>query len=111
MRRLLLVAIILASECAAADEVIYLANAGLLVRHGDTKIVFDPLFRDVYGQYQLLPGKMEADLLAGVPPFDSVSTVFISHNHSDHFNAEAVLAYKRAQPEVQLVAPPIRLHQ
>ena len=48
---------------------------------------------------------MEADLLAGAPPFDNVSTVFVSHNHSDHFHAVAVLAYMRAQPEVRLVAP------
>lgn len=34
-----------------ADEgrSLYMANEGLLVEHGDTKIVFDPLFRNDYG--------------------------------------------------------------
>ena len=33
----------------------YMANEGLMVVQGDTKVVFDPLFRNSYGQYQLLP--------------------------------------------------------
>jgi len=33
----------------------YLANEGLMVVNGDIKVVFDPLFRNNYGQYQLLP--------------------------------------------------------
>lgn len=27
----------------------YMANEGLMVVHGDTKILFDPLFRNSYG--------------------------------------------------------------
>lgn len=33
----------------------YMANEGLMVVNGDTKILFDPLFRNSYGQYLLLP--------------------------------------------------------
>ena len=40
----------------------YLANEGLMVTHGDTKVVFDPLFRNSYGHYQLLPRDMEEAL-------------------------------------------------
>ena len=32
---------------------LYLANARVLVTHGDTKVVFDPLFRNDFGQYVL----------------------------------------------------------
>lgn len=32
----------------------YLANEGVMVVQGDTKVVFDPLFRNGYGRYQLL---------------------------------------------------------
>ena len=31
----------------------YLANEGLMVVHGEIKVVFDPLFRNSYGQYQI----------------------------------------------------------
>ena len=48
----------------------YLANEGLMVVHGETKVVFDPLFRNGYGQYQLLPKPMEEALFAGEAPFD-----------------------------------------
>ena len=37
----------------------------LMVVQGDTKVVFDPLFRNSYGQYQLLPKEMEDALFAG----------------------------------------------
>ena len=57
----------------------YLANEGLMVVHGETKVVFDPLFRNSYGQYQLLPKPMEEALYAGAPPFDGIDAVFVSH--------------------------------
>jgi hypothetical protein len=56
----------------------YMANEGLMVVNGDTKVVFDPLFRNSYGQYQLLPKSMEDALFAGEPPFDGIDAVFVS---------------------------------
>ena len=43
-----------------ADEatVTYLANEGVMVTRGESSIVFDPLFNNSYGQYELLPGEM-----------------------------------------------------
>jgi L-ascorbate metabolism protein UlaG (beta-lactamase superfamily) len=83
----------------------YLANEGLMVTHGDTKVVFDPLFRNAYGHYQLLPEAMKDALIAGAPPYDGIDAVFISHYHGDHFSPEDVLQLLRAQPGVQLYAP------
>ena len=40
----------------------YLANASVLVTHGDTKVVFDPLFRNDFGQYALVPAQTERAL-------------------------------------------------
>ena len=88
-----------------AGEVLYLANTGLLVRSGDTKVLFDPLFRNSYGTYQLVPSGIERDLLAGEPPFDGVDAVFISHFHGDHFDAQEIVRYLEAQPSVLLFAP------
>ena len=59
----------------------YMANEGLMVVQGDTKVVFDPLFRNSYGQYQLLPKEMEDALFSGQPPFDGIDAVFVSHYH------------------------------
>jgi L-ascorbate metabolism protein UlaG (beta-lactamase superfamily) len=83
----------------------YLANEGVMVVHGDTKVIFDPLFRSSYGRYRLLPEAMEEALFAGAPPFDGIDAVFISHYHGDHFSPADVLRLLREQPAIRLYAP------
>lgn len=83
----------------------YLANEGLMVTHNQTKILFDPLFRNGYGQYLLLPEQMEAALFAGEPPFDGIDAIFISHYHGDHFSPADILRLLKSQPGIHLYAP------
>ncbi len=83
----------------------YLANAGVMIARGDTKILFDPFFRNDYGQYDLVPQVMEAALFAGEPPWDGVDAIFISHHHDDHFDPDVVKRYMHSWPEVRLYAP------
>lgn len=94
---------------AIADEPVstahYMANEGLMVVHGDTKVVFDPLFRNGFNNYQLLPKPMKEALFAGVLPFDGIDAVFISHYHGDHFSPEDILRLLKAQPGIRLYAP------
>lgn len=92
----------LAEQPASA---MYLANEGVMVTEGDTRILFDPLFRDSYGLYELLPQSMERALFAGEPPFDGIDAVFVSHYHGDHFSPGEMLDYLRQQAGVQLFAP------
>lgn len=104
---LLTAGLLAASTNAFADDATahYMANEGLMVVHDDTKIVFDPLFRNDYGQYLLLPPEMEAALFAGEPPFDGIDAVFVSHYHGDHFSPEDMLRLLREQQGIQLYAP------
>ncbi|MGE3175959.1 MAG: MBL fold metallo-hydrolase [Vicinamibacterales bacterium] len=83
----------------------YLANASVLVTHGDTTVVFDPLFRNDFGQYALVPAETERALFAGAAPFDGLDAVFVSHYHEDHFSAADVLRLLEARPGLQLYAP------
>ena len=83
----------------------YMANEGLMVVQGETKVVFDPLFRNGYGQYQLLPKEMEDALFAGEPPFDGIDAVFVSHYHGDHFSPVDMLRLLVEQPDIRLYAP------
>ena len=102
------VATLMAVTSAFAEEparATYLANEGVLVTSGDSKILFDPLFDNAFGQYQLLPKNMEDALFAGEPPFDGIDAVFVSHAHGDHFAPSMMLDYLRARPEVRLYAP------
>ncbi len=83
----------------------YLANASVLVTHGDTSVVFDPLFRNDFGQYALVPPATERALFAGTAPFDSLDAVFVSHYHEDHFSAADVLRLLEVRPGLLLYAP------
>jgi L-ascorbate metabolism protein UlaG (beta-lactamase superfamily) len=83
----------------------YLANAGVMIARGDTKILFDPFFRNDYGQYDLMPREMEAALFAGVPPWDGIDAIFISHHHGDHFDPAVVMRFLDRWPSVKLYAP------
>jgi L-ascorbate metabolism protein UlaG (beta-lactamase superfamily) len=101
-------AIILAGLVQADDTVVakYLANAGVLISHGDTKIVFDPLFDQDFGTYELVPDDIEKALFEGSPPFDGLDAVFVSHHHGDHFSPERMVQLLDAHPQLQLFGPP-----
>jgi L-ascorbate metabolism protein UlaG (beta-lactamase superfamily) len=93
------------ADDAATLRVHYLANAGVMIAHGDTKILFDPFFRNDYGQFELLPKEMEAAIFAGSPPWDGIDAIFISHQHDDHFDPAIVMQYLLRWPNVMLYAP------
>jgi L-ascorbate metabolism protein UlaG (beta-lactamase superfamily) len=83
----------------------YLANEGVLIVSDETRIVFDPLFRNDFGTYRLLPQELERALFAGDPPFAGLDAVFISHYHEDHFSPVDVLRLLRERRELRLYAP------
>jgi L-ascorbate metabolism protein UlaG (beta-lactamase superfamily) len=83
----------------------YLANEGVMVARGETKIVFDPLFRYPHAYYQVVPEEMEQALFSGHPPFDGIDAVFISHYHADHFSPELILRLLTEREDIQLFAP------
>ncbi|MFT4671887.1 MAG: L-ascorbate metabolism protein UlaG (beta-lactamase superfamily) [Pseudohongiellaceae bacterium] len=92
---------------AMADDSVahYMANEALMVVHGDTKIMFDPIYKNSYNNYMLLPEEMQAALFAGEAPYDGLDAIFISHYHGDHFTPEDVLRFMNARPNVELYAP------
>ena len=83
----------------------YLANAGVMVTAGETKVLFDPFFRADFGIYELVPKAIEDAIFAATPPFDGIDAVFISHHHGDHFSPDVAAAYLNAQPHVRLIGP------
>ena len=107
LANLAMIAVVLASGNLLAQDstAYYMANEGLMVTRGETKILFDPLFRDSYGQYLLLPEDMEQALFAGRAPFDGVDAIFISHFHGDHFSPADILRLLQTQTAIQLYAP------
>lgn len=93
------------AEAPVTSTAQYVANASVLVTHGDTKVVFDPLFRNDFGQYRLVAPQTERALFEGTAPFDGLDAVFVSHYHEDHFSAADVLRLLEARPALRLFAP------
>jgi L-ascorbate metabolism protein UlaG (beta-lactamase superfamily) len=58
MKRLLQYLVIATLSATAAGQerssVQYLANEGVMITHGETSILFDPLFDNSYGTYQMV---------------------------------------------------------
>lgn len=100
---------LLTAYAAAADEPIarahYLANAGVMIERGETKILFDPLYRNGYDTYEFVPADTERALFVGEPPFDGIDAVFVSHYHGDHFSPDVMLAFLQARCDVRLYVP------
>ncbi len=110
----LILLVVLSSTSYAENErtwsAHYLANAGVMIARGDTKILFDPFFRNGYGQYDLVPQEIEAALFAGTPPWDGIDAIFVSHHHDDHFDPAIVLNYLQRWPMVKLYLPQQAVH-
>lgn len=92
-RLAVIVTLLISTVAWAGPHAQYIANAGVMIVSGETKIVFDPLFREDFDQYDLAPSDMQERLIAGDAPFDGIDAVFVSHNHDDHFDPDMMLAF------------------
>jgi len=102
MRYFCLLLLLITGPASAEIKVHYIANAGLLIDSGNSKVLFDPLFDNDYGQYYLPPADIRAAILSGNAPFDNIDAVFVSHVHADHFSATDLLTLLRQQTRMRL---------
>ncbi|MGH7599258.1 MAG: MBL fold metallo-hydrolase [bacterium] len=84
---------------AGALEVTYLANEGFMIVSGDKKVLIDALFREGVGGYAVISPATCALLEQARSPFDGVDVALATHFHDDHFDAEAVLAHLKNNPQ------------
>ena len=102
-----------ASGCTAAQADLpptpataeYIANEGVVVSRGDTKIMFDPLPLSGFDVYPEPSSVQIEQMMSGEGPYAGIDVVFISHAHSDHFSAKAIVNYLMAQRGVHIVMP------
>jgi L-ascorbate metabolism protein UlaG (beta-lactamase superfamily) len=89
----------------STPRAVYIANMGVMIERGETKIVFDPLFNNDYGIYEPVPANTRAALLEGIEPWNGIDAIFISHHHGDHFDPGTVLELLRTQQSMELFGP------
>ena len=84
-------------------DVTFLANEGVLLSSGETRVVIDGLFQP-YETYTVMPAADRERLETNQPPFEGVDLVLVSHVHRDHFHAGSVARHLRQNPQATLVS-------
>jgi L-ascorbate metabolism protein UlaG (beta-lactamase superfamily) len=84
---------------AAALEVRYIANEGVLLTAGDKRVLIDGLHRRYGPEYSYLPDTEREKIESARPPFDAIDLVLVSHRHGDHFHPESVGLYLKNSPK------------
>ena len=83
----------------------YVANEGVLVSSGSSKVLIDALFDKPTPEYRAPSPDVLAEIMKGEAPFDRVDVVVVTHNHPDHFDAPLAVRYMATVPGPLLVAP------
>ena len=82
-----------------------IANSGVLVAAGGSKVLIDGLFDKPDPAYRAPSADVIDKMMKGAAPFDGVDLVLVTHNHSDHLDPALAVRYLEARPEVSLLAP------
>lgn len=106
MRRACALLLLACAAQAASVRVTYLANEGVLIEGGGTKILIDALFRDSLGYYVRHSPAVQERMETGKPPFDSVTLALATHFHLDHWDAGAISRFLRLNPMAQFASTP-----
>ncbi len=83
----------------------YVANAGVLVAAGRTRILIDALFDRPNPAYRAPSADTIEKMVNGTAPFDGVGLALVTHNHPDHFDARVALRFLESRRDAVLMAP------
>lgn len=91
---------------ASPCEVRYVANAGVLVRLGEARLLIDAPIRQGIPPYATSSPEERVRLERAAAPYDRVDAILITHWHEDHFSPEAVAAHLTGNTRAVLVSSP-----
>jgi len=83
----------------------YIANMGVLVGAGGTKVLIDALFDKPNPEYRAPSPETLEKIMKGEAPYDGVKLALVTHNHPDHFAAGVAVRFLESRPEAVLVVP------
>ena len=96
--------LLLASAPALAEvTVTQLANGGVLLSQGDTRVMIDGMVVEPYSIYAGLPADAAADFAAASGVFGGVDLVLASHRHHDHNQPAFACEFMQKSKETILV--------
>jgi L-ascorbate metabolism protein UlaG (beta-lactamase superfamily) len=83
----------------------YVANAGVLVSSGESKVLIDALFDNPNPEYRAPSPDVLEKIMEGAAPYDGIDLVLVTHNHPDHLNPRLAVRYLESVPGPLLLAP------
>ncbi len=86
--------------------VTYIGNEGFLIEADGRKVLIDALYREGVSGYIVHPPERRDAMEEARPPFDDIDLVLATHYHADHFDAAAVAAHLRNNPEATFRSTP-----
>lgn len=86
-------------------KVTYIANAGVMITFGQTKVFIDALHSKKTPIFQTVKEPLLGRIIRGDNGFKDVDYLLFTHTHKDHFGHEAVLAYLRNNKCKALIVP------
>src|ERR1044071_8372445 len=86
-------------------KVTYLANEGVMLTAGSTKVLVDALLRDGLG-YPIHSPAVREQLETGKSPFDGVGLALATHYHLDHWDAGAISRFLASNPSARYASTP-----
>jgi L-ascorbate metabolism protein UlaG (beta-lactamase superfamily) len=75
----------------------FVANAGVMLSAGNSKVLIDALFRE-YDGYPIAADSTRDAIEAARAPFDGVDLVLVTHRHGDHFHPASVARHLESNP-------------
>jgi L-ascorbate metabolism protein UlaG (beta-lactamase superfamily) len=86
-------------------QLTYIANEGVVVSSGASKILIDALFDKPNPEYRAPSPEVLEKIMKGEAPYDGVDLALVTHNHPDHFDASLAARYLVASPGTVFVGP------
>jgi L-ascorbate metabolism protein UlaG (beta-lactamase superfamily) len=83
----------------------FIANEGAMVETPSHKVIFDALFDKPNENYMAPSPALLDKLEKGLPPFDGIDIVFVTHNHPDHVSIPPLRRFLDNNPQSKLIAP------
>lgn len=83
--------------------VTFLANEGVMLSSGTSKVLIDALFLKYERGYAVPADSTQAALQNARAPFNTVDVILVTHRHGDHFHPAPVIAHLRANPRATLL--------
>jgi len=88
----------------SSKSITYVSNAGVLININDKKILIDSLCTSKVRSYKSTPVEIREKIINGVPPFHNIDIMLITHEHSDHFDANLVCNFLEKSSDTVVIA-------